>query len=60
MINVPLARQQLASLPGDRVQIDRAQLDALYVQVERGQRAMLTLGDIATSAVAVTAAGMIA
>lgn len=60
MINVPLARRQLASLPGNRVQMDRDQLDALYVLVERGQRAMLTLGDIANSAVAATTAGMIA
>jgi hypothetical protein len=60
MINVSLARQQLAALPGNRVQIDRAQLDALYAQLERGQRAILTLGDIASSAVAITTAGLIA
>lgn len=60
MINVPLARQQLAQLSSDEVRITRMQLDALYVEVERGQRAMLALGDIASSAVAVTTAAMIA
>lgn len=60
MINVPLARQQLAAVPGDRVAIDRTQLDALYTAVEQGQRATLALAALASSAVAASTAGLIA
>lgn len=58
MINVPLARQQLAALPGEEVRIKRAQLEALYVLAERGQRAMLARGDVGPLPGAVVAAGL--
>ncbi len=60
MINVSLARQQLAALPGEEVRIKRAQLEALYVLAERGQRAMLAVGDVAAVTMAASSPGVAA